>query len=364
MPSKNYSFIVVQIATPHSIGTGFCLNSNGIIVTNENIVRDSRRVVVEHPDQGKQEGEVLFLDPKRDVAILRIAKPYRLDYPSIEKDVSVNIGDRVVALGGALEETQLQEVGAIKEMDVDIDDVSYIQHSAVLNSVDSGSPLLSEQGKLLGVNTFMVKGGEMAGLALPVGDLLDVLERLELGEGKTGCCCANCRTTVYEGNRSGNECPNCREIIQLPSLIEPYQPVGVAATIESILSKTVREIALARRGPSCWQVEQGSATINISYYEKNGLIIGDAHLCMLPLKENEALYSYLLKQNFKIENLAFSIRNEEIVLSLMIYDRYLNEVTGHSLFQYLFQQADDFDNILVEKYGARWMEKNSFTGLS
>jgi len=40
----------------------------------------------------------------------------------------------------------------------------------------------------------------------------------------------------------------------------------------------------------------------------------------------------------------------------MIYDRYLNEQTGHRLFQYLFQQADDFDNILVEQYGALWKE--------
>jgi len=121
-----------------------------------------------------------------------------------------------------------------------------------------------------------------------------------------------------------------------------------------LLAETVEEVALTRRGPNCWQVQHGSATINVSYYEKNGLLVGDAHLCELPEEDNEALFTYLLKQNFEIENLSFSIQNKDIVLSLMIYDRYLNELTGRRLFKYLFQQSDDFDNILVEQYGALW----------
>ena len=67
-----------------------------------------------------------------------------------------------------------------------------------------------------------------------------------------------------------------------------------------------------------------------------------------------AEFNFLLKQNFEIENLTFSIKDNDIVLSLMIYDRYLNEITGRTLFKYLFEQADAYDNILVEQYGAEW----------
>ena len=66
------------------------------------------------------------------------------------------------------------------------------------------------------------------------------------------------------------------------------------------------------------------------------------------------LYQYLLQQNYEIEGLNFSVKGEEVVLSLQIYDRYLNIQTGNKLFKHLFDKADYYDNILVEQFGARW----------
>ncbi|MFT4664560.1 MAG: serine protease Do [Polaribacter sp.] len=351
-----YQSTIVQIATPYLIGTGFCLNEDGIIVTNEHIVRDSRRVVVDHPIQGKQLGEVIYLDAKRDLALLRVAKKYNVPTIKIQQGKSLLPGTEVYALGAMEIAEESFKKGAVLVTDVDIDEVLYISHTAILNGSDSGGPLLDVNGFLLGVNTFIMKGGEMRGLSLPVSFLKEALAQLEPGTRRTSARCYNCGTISYDDNPLGETCPGCKEELQLPGLIPPYKPFGVAATIEALLAETVDEVALTRRGPNCWQVQQGSAIINISYYEKNGLIVGDAHLCVLPVEDNEALFIYLLKQNYKIENLSFSIRNGDIVLSLMIYDRYLNERTGYRLFQYLFQQADGFDNILVEQYGALWKE--------
>ena len=69
---------------------------------------------------------------------------------------------------------------------------------------------------------------------------------------------------------------------------------------------------------------------------------------------NTDLYQYLLKQNYTIKGLNFSIKEEDIVLSLLISERDLNTETGKKLFQHLFDRADYFDNILVEQYGAKW----------
>jgi len=66
------------------------------------------------------------------------------------------------------------------------------------------------------------------------------------------------------------------------------------------------------------------------------------------------MHEYLLRQNHEIEGLTFSIRGQDIVLSLLIYDRYLNAETGMKLFQHLFERADYYDNVLVEVYGAIW----------
>ena len=74
----------------------------------------------------------------------------------------------------------------------------------------------------------------------------------------------------------------------------------------------------------------------------------------MPKDNINPLYEYLLKQNYEIEGLTFSIKENDIVLSLLIYDRYLNMDTGMKLFKYLFERADYYDNILVEEYGAIW----------
>jgi serine protease Do len=343
----DFSSLLVQIATPYSIGAGFYFHENGWIVTSEHVVRDSQTVVVDRPGYTKQIGEVFYLDSRTDIALLRVPKPeniptIQLHTAALQKGLPIKIRTS--------DKTDLVKSGLILEAVIDIEGLTYFRHDVLLNGNDHGGLIWSDAGTLLGMST-SVGGG---GMGLPVHYLTEALDWLDKRAGKTACRCYKCATIVYDDNPRGDSCPSCGEDLQLPALIPPYQPVGVAATIEHLLSELVTEVALTRRGPYSWQVEQGSAEINISYYEKNGLIVGEAHLCTLPEKDNEALYTYLLQQNYAIENLTFSIKNEDIVLSLVIYDRYLNESTGQNLFQHLFAQADAFDNLLVENYGALW----------
>jgi len=58
-----------------------------------------------------------------------------------------------------------------------------------------------------------------------------------------------------------------------------------------------------------------------------------------------------------MEGLTFSLKDQEIVLSLMIFDRHLHTDTGLKQFQFLFEKADHYDNILVEQFGAQWKEE-------
>ena len=67
---------------------------------------------------------------------------------------------------------------------------------------------------------------------------------------------------------------------------------------------------------------------------------------------------FLLRQNATTDGLTFSINpnGQDIILSLLIYDRYLNVDIGIRLFEHLFERADYYDNVLVEEYGAYWKE--------
>jgi serine protease Do len=140
--------------------------------------------------------------------------------------------------------------------------------------------------------------------------------------------------------------------------IEAYEPIGISRIIESMLTSLGFEVELSRRGPKNWQITHGSAHINISYNAMNGLNICDAYLCELPLQGISEIYNYLLRQNNEIEGFCFSIKDQDIILSLLIYDQYLNQETGVKLFKELFDKADYYDNILVENYGAVWKKQN------
>ncbi|MBK9016495.1 MAG: hypothetical protein IPM82_21830 [Saprospiraceae bacterium] len=136
-----------------------------------------------------------------------------------------------------------------------------------------------------------------------------------------------------------------------------YEPAGIARTIEEIFEKCGHDTRLARRGPSVWEVRNGSANIFLSYYEPNGLIAGDAILCDLP-RPISSLCNVPAPPKLRDGNAQFQCAGPEIVLSLVIFDRYLTLETRMKLFRYLFEKADYFDNVLVEQFGAGWKERD------
>jgi len=77
-------------------------------------------------------------------------------------------------------------------------------------------------------------------------------------------------------------------------------------------------------------------------------------LCLVPDEHPKALFEYLLRQNFELEQLTFSTRGRDIILSLLIYDRYLTMEAALPQFQHLFSKADYYDNYLVENFNADW----------
>jgi len=326
---ETYRNLIVQIATPYNMGTGFYLPE---------IVR------------------VLYLDMKYDLAFL--SPPVfenGEDFPKAKLgNDDFEMGDTVLAVGHPFSMSYTAIQGLISNPSEPRDDINFIHHDASLNPGNSGGPLLNSNGEIIGINTFIADTDNNIGFSLPVSYFKAAIEGFKQGKSDTAARCYGCLNMIFEHELTSKYCPECGGKIELPSMIEPFEPVGCAYTIENMLAELGHDVKLTRRGPNNWGIREGSARISISYYEKTGLIIGDASLCNLPPQNIQPLYEYLLRQNHIIEGLTFSIRGQDIVLSLLIYDRYLNGETGRKLFQYLFEKADYYDNILVEEYGASW----------
>jgi serine protease Do len=351
---NKYKSIIVQIATPYSMGTGFYLKDKNLIVTNEHVVRDNREVVINGEGFEKQMTKVIFLDIYHDLAFLQA--PSIIEAPSVEffKGKEIERGEVVIAAGHPFGLKYSTTQGIVSNIEEEKNDLIYIQHDAALNPGNSGGPLINKSGEIVGINTFVIQNGNNVGFSLPVDYLQKTIKEFQAGESQIGMRCSSCSNIVFEKKVDNNYCPHCEAKIQMPSKIDEYEALGVSKTMEELLDAMGHHVGLSRIGLNHWEIIEGSANIKISYHEKTGLIMGDASLCLLPKENINPLYEYLLKQNYEIEGLTFSIKENDIVLSLLIYDRYLNMDTGMNLFKYLFERADYYDNILVEEYGAIW----------
>ena len=354
-----YRSVVIQIATPYSKGTGFYVKEFGLIVTNEHVIRGNKEVVIDSNRFNRQLVNVLFVDAKYDLAFL--SAPEVAEIPSINLGniKTIKEGDSVVAIGHPFGLKYTTTQGIISSTFHQQNDITYLQHDAALNPGNSGGPLLNMDGEIVGVNTFMIRDGENIGFSLPINYLKETFEGYQKGDGKSGIRCNSCSNMVFDTGKLQKYCSHCGAKITLPAYEEDYEPVGVSKTIEALLAETGHDVKLSRRGPNNWEIHQGSAKINITYHEKTGLIIGDAFLCNLPKENIGPLYEYLLKQNYLTEGLTFSVnpKGHDIILSLLIYDRYLNVNTGIQLFKHLFEKADHYDDILVDEYGAIWKQE-------
>ena len=280
---ERFKDLVVQIATPYSTGTGFYLSEFQLIITNEHVVRDNPHVVISGTEVPKQLVRVLYLDQKFDLAFLEAPADLPLPSSKVLLDREPTQGEQVIAVGHPFGLKYTATQGIISNTRHSERDIDYLQHDAALNPGNSGGPLLNLEGEVIGINTFVLKNGENLGFSLPVRYLEEAIQQFK-GKFKLGSSlrCSSCLNVIVEEDTLEDYCPHCGSAVEFPSRIEPYEPTGVAKTIEAMLEEIGHEVALSRRGPNAWEIIEGSAQINISYHEKTGLITGDAFLCLLP----------------------------------------------------------------------------------
>jgi serine protease Do len=263
-------------------------------------------------------------------------------------------GDDVVAIGHPYGLNYTTTQGVISKVDRIRDGLKFIQIDAAINPGNSGGPLVNEKGEVIGVNSFIIRGGDNLGFALPVNYLRDALQLYLPNKGQASTRCFSCDHLVTKSNiDSGKYCPNCGTEAKLPEVPErEEEPKGVAKTIEDILKDLGKDVRLAREGANTWSVKEGSAKIKIIYNAESFFIAGDAFLCQMPSDATQIkpLYQFLLKENYRLNGLVFSCVKQNIVLSRVIYDMDINRENGVDVFRNLFKKADEYDDVLKNQY--------------
>lgn len=353
---ENFQPAIIQIAANGSSGTGFYLAQYNIIVTNEHVVSKEAEVTIAGKSFNKRFSAVLYTDKKHDLAFIQPPPGAAFPEISLGKYEMLKDGDEVIAIGHPFGLNYTATQGVISKVDRVRQGLHFIQIDAAINPGNSGGPLVNQKGEIIGVNTFIIKGGDNLGFALPVSYLKTALDLYAPYNGSPATRCPNCNFLVLLSNiDSGKYCPSCGTEVKLPEIsITAYSPTGTAKIIEEILEELGKDIRLARDGSNKWEVKEGSAKIRISYNTDSFFISGDAFLCHLPAesKQIKTLYKFLLAQNYDPpDGLVLSCVGQNIVLSGVIYDLDMTRKSAADMLSALFKKADELDNILISKYG-------------
>ena len=351
---EQFQKAIIQIATTGGTGTGFYVKEFDLIVTNEHVVADSAEVTIAGKIFDKAVARVWYTDRKHDLAFLEAPKNTEMPDVKLGRYEEMKDGDQVVAIGHPFGLNYSATQGVISKVDRIRDGLKFIQIDAAINPGNSGGPLVNSKGEIIGVNSFIIRGGDNLGFALPVNYLREALQMYIPNKGQATTRCFSCGYLVTTTNIDTKKyCPSCGTEVKLPEIPEKEaEAVGAAKTIEEILKELGKDVKLAREGTNNWSVKEGSAKIKITYNPENFFIAGDAYLCQMPSDATKIkpLYQFLLEENYRTNGLVLSCVKQNIVLSCIMYDHDMTREHGADSFRNLFKKADQYDDFLKKEF--------------
>ena len=189
LPQLPFPFnqLIPQLPQQHVIegrGSGFIINANGTIVTNNHVVKDAKTLTVTLDDGTTLPAKVIGRDPRTDIAVLKVDAGHTLPYIRLGDSANVRAGEWVVALGNPFGLGGTVTAGIVSAVSRDIGDGPYdqfIQTDAPINPGNSGGPLLTQNGKVIGMNTAILSpsGGSVGiGFAIPSNVIRSITDQV------------------------------------------------------------------------------------------------------------------------------------------------------------------------------------------
>ncbi len=156
-----------------SLGSGVIVRSDGVIVTNNHVIEGGQEITVALFDRREFPAHVILADERTDLAILKIDLPAgeKLPVMPIAEHPDVQVGDLVLAIGDPFGVGQTVTNGIISALNrtADPNGGAYIQTDAAINPGNSGGALVSMDGDLLGVNSFIYsQSGQSSGIGFAI----------------------------------------------------------------------------------------------------------------------------------------------------------------------------------------------------
>ncbi|MBL8595701.1 MAG: Do family serine endopeptidase [Devosia sp.] len=182
-----------QMQEARSLGSGFIISAEGIVVTNNHVIEGAEEIDVYLTDGTRLPATIVGKDDKTDLAVLKVDAGHELPFVEFGDSDKAVVGDWVMAIGNPFGLGGSVTLGIVSARNRDIQSGPYdqfIQTDAAINQGNSGGPLFDMDGKVVGINTAIIaRGGSSLGIgfAVPVNLARPVIDQLaEFGETRRG----------------------------------------------------------------------------------------------------------------------------------------------------------------------------------
>jgi S1-C subfamily serine protease len=158
-------------------GSGFVVDSDGLIVTNYHVIEGARSVAVRFKQGDRRDAEVVAVDEGNDLAVLKVDLPAGVPVASLADSDSIVVGETAIAIGSpfGFEQTITQGIVSATKRSFDIgygqSQRELIQTDAPINPGNSGGPLFNAESEVIGINTLNqspIRGSVGVGFAVPI----------------------------------------------------------------------------------------------------------------------------------------------------------------------------------------------------
>jgi len=174
----------VQQRPAESLGTGFIIREDGLVITNNHVIANADVIKVQINEKSKNliDAKVIGRDSVTDIALLKLEAKQKLPTVKLGTSSDVEVGEWVAAFGNPFGHGHTMTKGIVSALGREIDEINlapFIQTDASINPGNSGGPLVNTQGYVIGVNTAIDPRAQGIGFAIPIDYVKSILPELE-----------------------------------------------------------------------------------------------------------------------------------------------------------------------------------------
>jgi len=292
--------------------------------------------------------------------------PIRVD----DKSSKLEVGQKTIAIGNPFGLDQTLTTGIVSALgrsvpgDHGVTIRDMVQTDAAINPGNSGGPILNEDKNVIAVTTCKLTSADMVGFGIPSLDVRSFVDGFRTQKAAFGVVCPACDELLEVKDRYCGSCGTDLEPHGIETYFEPPEAHPVVKFVEGALAEAKIDPVLARHGSQNWSFHSGSAPIKI-------WCCCSEHLCFSsPLaqagKKNLGdLFRFLLSAEH--EPFSFDLAENVVRLNLTFHISDVFARGGHdeaaSWIAKFVKTADDFDNLLIEKFGCEPAPETQLTFL-